>query len=119
MFNSQFSILNPGKSYNPNLLRRNSKQLDQVPAQDCFLFGILQEWRLEDEVDRRRPVEGKIRAVHDLADAHLRNQMSQAFFTENHRVDKDLLPEILARMFFVGAIRVISYVAGHIGAAEV
>jgi hypothetical protein len=53
----------------------NSKQLRQIPAEDGFLVGVAEERRLEHEVDRRRPVEGHVRTVNDVLDAHLRHEM--------------------------------------------
>src|ERR1700704_5366937 len=100
-------------------LRSNSQELDQGSAQNCLLFGVLQEWRTYNEVDRGGPVIRCVGPINDLADTEFSNQMSQTFFAKNHGIDEDLLLEIFVRMFLVGAIRVVAYVACHIRSAQV
>src|SRR5882762_5225196 len=86
--------------------RCNSKQFDQVASKDRLLVGIVQERRVEDEIHADRPVERDVRAIHNLADAHFRDQMAQPLLAEDHGVDEQLPLEILARMFLVRAVRV-------------
>src|SRR2546426_4594494 len=69
--------------------------------------------------DLGRPVEGNIGPIDDLADAHLSHKVPKALFGENHGVDKELLLEVLARMFLVGAVRIVPDVARYIRTAEV
>src|SRR5947207_5148437 len=95
------------------------QQLTEVPAQDGFLFRVLQERCSKNEVHGHGPVVGNVRAVDDLADAEFRDEMPQAFFREDHRIDKDLLLEVFARMFLVEAVRAIAHIAGDIGPADV
>jgi hypothetical protein len=39
----------------------NSEQSDQVPTEDRFLFGVTQEWRIEDQIQSVRPTIGYVR----------------------------------------------------------
>src|SRR6185295_19351661 len=59
--------------------------------------------RPENEVHRNGPVVRNVRAVNDLADAEFRDETPQAFFSEAHRIDEDLLLEVFAGMFLVEA----------------
>ncbi len=62
---------------------------------------------------------GMVGAVDDLADARLRDEVPQAFRREHHRVDDDLVLEVLARLALVRAVRVVADDARRIAAAQV
>src|SRR5207302_3683960 len=79
--------------------RRNAKQLDQIPAQDGFPLSIAEERRVEDEIDANGPVKGIVRPIDHVTDADFSDQMPQALLLKNHRVDIDLVLEILTRFF--------------------
>src|SRR5207249_7245647 len=53
----------------------NPEQLHQIAAQDGFFFGILQERRLQNEVNRRKPLVWSVGAINDLGGAKFRNEM--------------------------------------------
>src|SRR6266853_565185 len=55
----------------PSASRGDSKQFNQVPSEDRFLFSVAQERGLQDEIHANGPVKWVIRSVEDLADADL------------------------------------------------
>src|SRR5215813_14962819 len=79
--------------------RCNAKQFDQISAEDGFLFSIVQESGVEDEIDADRPVIGIVGPIDDVTDADFSNQMPQPLLVKNHRVDIKLVLEILTRFF--------------------
>ena len=103
----------------PKRISSDSQELHRVAAEDRFLVGVAEERRVQDQIDVDRPVEGDVGPIHDLADAHFRDQMAQPLFGEDHRVDEELPLEIFARVFLVGAIGVRPHVAGHIRPSEI
>ena len=74
---------------------------------------------LDNDVDRVGPEVRNVRAVDDLAHAGLGDEMPQALRREHHRVDDDLVLEVLARLALVGAIRVVADDARGIAAPQV
>ena len=60
-----------------NALQIDSEQPLEIPAQDRFLAGVIEERCLEHQVDGHGPVERNVRAVDDLPDAQLRHQVAK------------------------------------------
>src|SRR5262249_38333311 len=86
----------------------DAKQSHQVSAENRFLFRIAQERRIENEVDAYRPIIGIVCSIDHVTDADFGDQMSKTFLPENHRVDVELVLEILTGFFLeslaVGAV---------------
>src|SRR4029453_14090677 len=98
----------------------NSKQLDQVPAEDCFLLSVAQERRIEDEIDTNGPVKRVVGSVKDVIHADLVHEVPEPRLVEDHRVDIEVLPEILTRLFLERlAVGAAGSSAERIGAATV
>ena len=60
----------------------------RLPLRICFLLRVVEKRRVEHEIDGDRPVERVVRAVDDLADAHLGHEVPQSFVRKDHRVDR-------------------------------
>src|SRR6188768_3848412 len=90
-------------------LRADPEQLHRVPAENRLLVGVAEEAGVEHEVDAHRPIERIVSPVHHLTDPGLGHQMSKTVLVEDHRVDEELAPEVLARLLLqrlaVGAKR--------------
>src|SRR5882724_4856498 len=80
-------------------LRRNAKEFDQIAAQNRLLIRIAEERRVEDEINAYGPVKRIVCPIDHVTDADFRDQMPQALLVKNHRIDIELVFEILAGFF--------------------
>ena len=90
---------------------RNPKQLLSIAAQDGYFVGIVQEGRIQNQVDGHRPGERNIGSEEDLAHPNFGHQVPKSFVREHHRIDEDFPLEIVPGRPPIGAVCVAANLA--------